>query len=225
MAECIICPKKAELRCSQCKRVSFCGQEHHKLFWPYHRVQCKAGSDAFVFPPLEPDEANALVVVRDQAVTNYGEGMLKTVPHFLRDKGLYGGTLPALVATLSQPAPQNKRRTTILALTIQHLHVCFTEALLPANESSSPEQTPWQGVSPYVVNLLLPGLSGSSSLTQEGEPLEVANQFLQHLLVATSLLHEYKKLDRGVGFELLDWCVLAYKLTEMMASMAKQGVM
>ncbi|GAA5990911.1 hypothetical protein JCM10908_000077 [Rhodotorula pacifica] len=60
---CIYCNKDAKLRCVTCFKeagieIFFCGQEHQKLAWPYHRLVCGKKAHPFVLPAFTKEEAD-----------------------------------------------------------------------------------------------------------------------------------------------------------------------
>lgn len=40
--KCAECQQPAELKCSACKAIWYCGKEHQKQHWKIHKATCKA---------------------------------------------------------------------------------------------------------------------------------------------------------------------------------------
>lgn len=39
--KCSLCQENAELKCSGCKQVWYCGKEHQKKHWKEHKASCR----------------------------------------------------------------------------------------------------------------------------------------------------------------------------------------
>ncbi|GAA5894938.1 hypothetical protein JCM6882_008249 [Rhodosporidiobolus microsporus] len=106
---------------------------------------------------------------------------------------------------LSKPAEHNRRRTILLALAFYVVNYAFSGHDVLATGGPLPTLRPWHAISPYILLLLLPSLNGSSSLTCEGDPLEVAHDFLQILLgVLSSTLASVTGPNRELEWTLIE---------------------
>ncbi|GAA6005159.1 hypothetical protein JCM10207_008526 [Rhodosporidiobolus poonsookiae] len=205
--DCAVCTRKAMTRCSGCHELPLCSRTCGKIFWRWHKLQCKSNDRAFVFPPMTPREAASIRVMERAPSGLPGVPRGKTLLQLLRDCGLYGGDWDGLMAQLVQDVPYSKRRGQLLSLAYTCLHINLKQS--PGLDDTV-QQSPWHGTSPMAATLITPSLfGGKSALAREGEPLEVCKTFLTHTLVAHALLHHYS--DQKVGDpELLKWAQAAY---------------
>ncbi|GAA6029800.1 hypothetical protein JCM8097_001056 [Rhodosporidiobolus ruineniae] len=205
-AVCLVCTKTATTRCTRCK-APFCSSSCLNLFWPHHKVQCKSGSEAIVFPPFAKDEAAALKVIIDRKFAQpWGETTI-SIMEWIR---AHLDCLQSLLATLTRTPPAHtKQHTALVALLRFQAHNYFrTEEM--RDHPLSPAQNPSQGTSAFVATLLVPELAGTPTVTvPDADPLVVAKGFLLDTLVAHAMLHEYQEA-MGRQIHLLEWSVAAY---------------
>ncbi|GAA5821900.1 hypothetical protein JCM11251_004769 [Rhodosporidiobolus azoricus] len=151
--------------------------------WPYHRVQCKAKSAAFVLPALNEEEALALLQHGSEPIhLLQSQEEAEPLPVALQRAGLFDGELSDLCTLLRQPAPPSPRRTILLAIAFYIDNQVFSSPT-PIPGQRRPYLRAWQAISPYVLILVLPALGGRSTLAStDAAPLEAADGLLQILL-------------------------------------------